>query len=76
MARVHKLCCCVFALSVLHQTPLSMKTRTYLFVHLQIKYRRRSTDLCIFLLKVVHPAGPPFASRATSLPPFCIKHTT
>jgi hypothetical protein len=48
-----------------------MKTRTYVFV--QIKYRRPSTDLCIFISKFVYPAVPPFASRA-SLSPFCIRH--
>jgi hypothetical protein len=39
------------------------------------KYRRPPTDLCIFISKFVHPAGPPFASRA-SLSLFCSKYTT
>jgi hypothetical protein len=37
-----------------------------------MKYRRPPTDLCIFISKFVHPAGPPFASRI-SLSPRCIK---
>jgi hypothetical protein len=32
-----------------------MKTRMYLFVYLQIKYRRPSIDLCIFISKFGHP---------------------
>jgi hypothetical protein len=40
--------------------------------YVQIKYRRPPTDLCIFISKFIHPAGPPFASRV-SLPPFCIE---
>jgi MFS-type transporter involved in bile tolerance (Atg22 family) len=58
-----------------YQLKQSFLITRYLFVYLQIKYRLPSTDLCIFISKFVHSAGPPFASRA-SLPPFCIKHTT
>jgi hypothetical protein len=39
--------------------------RMYLFVSLQMKYWRPSSDLCIFIWKFVHPAGPPFASRVS-----------
>jgi hypothetical protein len=56
-------------------TAVNENENVFIPIFVQMKYRRPSTDLCIFLSKFAQSAGPPFASRA-SLPPFSIKHRT
>jgi hypothetical protein len=49
--------------NVILKENLDEGTTMYLFVYLEIKYRRPPTDVRVFISKLVHPAGPPFASR-------------